>query len=360
MHILTIIGARPQFIKAAAISRILRRSEYGMVRQSIVHTGQHYDSNMSGAFFTELGIPEPDINLAVGSASHGAQTGAMMRGLEDAFDQLNPDLILVYGDTNSTLAGALVAAKSGTPLAHVEAGLRSYRVAMPEEVNRVVADRLSDHLFCPTQTAVNNLHAEGRNTDVHLIGDVMYDVFLHNRGKVDFQTVMNKYKLELKQYVLASVHRAENTDSPDRLLAIFTDLQLLAEKLPVIIPVHPRTKAALEAVNFEPRDDFIFIPPVPYGEMLGLVCGARALATDSGGLQKEAYFAETPCVTLRDETEWVETLSDGWNTLAPPISVSTVDAIVNVINCSERPKPLALYGDGTAADKILSTLVRLR
>ncbi len=358
MHVLTVIGARPQFIKAAAISRALGLKAYCAIRQSIVHTGQHYDTNMSSAFFKELEIPEPNINLAVGSGSHGVQTGAMMSGLEDAVQHLSPDLILIYGDTNSTLAAALVAAKAGIPLAHVEAGLRSFRVAMPEEVNRIVSDRLSDYLFCPTQTAVDNLQAEGRSDGVHLIGDVMYDVFLHNRARINSQASCEKYGLTEKAYVLASVHRAENTDSNDRLLTIFNAFQSLATELPVIIPIHPRTRSALDSVGFFPDGDLTFIPPVPYGEMLGLLCSAGVLATDSGGMQKEAYFAETPCITLRDETEWQETLVDGWNKLAPPESGAIAEIILDALNRSKRPQPRPLYGDGKAAEEILSVLIR--
>jgi len=357
MHIMTIVGARPQFIKAAAISRALTLPVYQGIRQTIVHTGQHYDANMSENFFKELEIPEPDINLSVGKGFHGAQTGAMIDGLEGTVRHLGPDLILIYGDTNSTLAGALVAAKTGVPLAHVEAGLRSFRRAMPEEVNRIVADRLSQFLFCPTPKAVSNLETEGRVEGIHLIGDVMYDVFLHNRSKIDPREHCNHRGLKLGGFVLASVHRAENTDNTQRLLTIFHELQSVSRDLPVVVPVHPRTRAALDGAGFSAEGDLNLIPPVSYSEMMGLLCGSSILATDSGGLQKEAYFANTPCITLRDETEWEETLDDGWNLLVPP-EISTISRTIrDALQTKNRPQRRSLYGDGRSAEKILSILL---
>lgn len=358
MHILTVIGARPQFIKAAAVARALELPAYSAIRQTVVHTGQHYDRNMSARFFSELDIPEPDLNLAVRGGSHGDQTGAMMTGLEEAFERFKPDVVMVYGDTNSTLAGALVAAKAGIPLAHVEAGLRSFRVAMPEEVNRIVSDRLSTHLFCPTQTAVENLNAEGRTADVHLVGDVMYDVFLHNREKVDPRESAGRYGLSENNYVLASVHRAENTDDVGRLLAIFNALQALSEQIPVILPIHPRTRAALAAAGFFAQGAFQVVEPVAYREMVGLLSGAGVLATDSGGMQKEAYFAETPCVTLRDETEWTETLEGDWNRLAPPGQAPIAEVILTALSDAKSPQSSVLYGDGKSAHKILSIIAK--
>jgi len=330
LKVLTIVGARPQFIKLAPVSRALRQSG---VHEVIVHTGQHYDHGMSQVFFDELGIPAPDFNLGVGSGSHGVQTGEMLAKIEEVVLAEKPDWLMVYGDTNSTLAGALAASKLHVPVAHVEAGLRSFNRRMPEEINRVLTDHISSLLFCPTETAVRNLAVESITRGVHLIGDVMLDALLDAQERAKARsTVIERLGLVEKQYLLATVHRAENTDDPERLRAIMAALSQLAETEPVIFPVHPRTRKALEAIGVNtspdsqlstlnsqpaaPAASLHFIPPLGYLDLVRLSSSARVILTDSGGLQKEAYWLGVPCVTLRDETEWVETVESGWNVLA--------------------------------------------
>ncbi|HXC79644.1 MAG TPA: UDP-N-acetylglucosamine 2-epimerase (non-hydrolyzing), partial [Candidatus Acidoferrum sp.] len=299
MKILSVVGARPQFIKAAPVSRVLRRKHL----EVLVHTGQHYDDNMSDIFFRELDIPKPDINLGVGSGPHGAQTGGMMAGLEKIVLEVNPDWVLVYGDTNSTLAAALVAAKLHVPVAHVEAGVRSFDRRMPEEINRVVADHVSDRLLCPTEVAVRNLAREGVERGVRLVGDVMYDAFLFYRGAAAERAgIVNKLGLAPGQFALATLHRAENADVPERLRSILEGIVLSG--LNVVLPLHPRTRARLEGA---PPSQIHVIDPVGYLEMLALEEAAALIVTDSGGVQKEAYFLGKPCITLRDSTEWTET-----------------------------------------------------
>lgn len=359
MKILTVVGARPQFIKAAAISRRLREGGYARLSETIVHTGQHYDYNMSADLFTELEIPEPAINLCIGSGSHAEQTGRISIALEEAIARLKPDLMLVYGDTNSTLAGALVAAKAGLPLAHVEAGLRSHRPGMPEEVNRVVTDRLADFLFCPTGAAIQNLADEGRAHKAHMVGDVMFDVFRRERARVDVHHVLADMGLEAGQYVLATVHRAENTDDHTRLLTILGSLAIIAKSCPVLLPLHPRTRAAIARIGAA-TDGVRIVEPLPYRRMLAVLLGAAAIATDSGGVQKEAYFASVPCVTLRDETEWVETIGAGWNRLAPPgLGPSRIAAVITeALGFRPASGPPSVYGSGDAAGHILDILAR--
>lgn len=351
-RILTVIGARPQFIKAAAVSRRRRAPEFAGLEEIVVHTGQHYDSEMSQVFFDELEISAPAHHLGVGSGNHGEQTGKMMAALEPLLARERPDIILVYGDTNSTLAAALVASKASVPLAHVEAGLRSYRRGMPEEVNRVVTDRLSDLLFCPTATAVENLAREGRS-DALLVGDVMYDGFRHEIER-SVKNAPRQFGLESGCYVLATVHRAENTDDPQRLATIVAGLGEAAKTLPVLLPLHPRTQAAIKRAGLILPEAVTAVPPQSYRVMLGLLTGAVVVATDSGGLQKEAAFARVPCVTLREETEWQETIASGWNRLAP----LTVDGIkTSILAAATVPgTPPPDYGDGDAAGKILAQL----
>jgi UDP-GlcNAc3NAcA epimerase len=310
MKVVTIVGARPQFIKAAVLSRELRREHV----EILVHTGQHYDDNMSDVFFKELEIPEPNYNLGIGSGSHGKQTGEMLSGIEDILLKETPDWVLVYGDTNSTLAGALAASKLHLRIAHVEAGLRSFNRNMPEEINRVLTDHLSNLLFCPTDTAVNNLLNEGITQGVHQVGDVMYDA-LHwaiQHGK-EPPSIIASLQGEPKSYLLATVHRAENTDNPDRLQGILDAFNRLEG--PLIWPVHPRTRKILDDLNWIPGNSVRLIDPVSYVDMVHLEKNARVILTDSGGIQKEAYWLEVPCVTLRDETEWVETVISKWNIL---------------------------------------------
>mgnify|MGYP003625683663 CR=1 FL=1 len=355
-RILTVVGARPQFIKAAAVSRRLTAPQFAGVEEVLVHTGQHYDDNMSGAFFAELSIPEPAINLGIGSSGHAQQTGRTMEAIEPIVADVAPDLILVYGDTNSTLAAALVAAKAPVPLAHVEAGLRSYRTGMPEEVNRVVTDRLSELLFCPTERAVTNLKSEGRTDDVHLVGDVMFDVFCFAADKADVSAL--PHGIAPGGYVLATMHRQENTDDPARLQAIASALDAIAVDLPVVLPLHPRTRAALERSGCA-LHKIVPIDPQPYGSMMALLRNAALMVTDSGGLQKEAFFARTPCVTLRDETEWIETLEVGWNRLASPADGKDhlVAALRGALEMPPRGEPPAFYGDGDAAGHILERIL---
>lgn len=311
MTVLTIVGARPQFIKAAVVSHALAKAG---IEEKLVHTGQHYDADMSEVFFGELGIPAPAHNLEVGSGSHAVQTGAMMTGLEEIVsDGKQPDAIIVYGDTNSTVAAAMVAAKASIPLAHVEAGLRSFNRAMPEEINRIVTDRLSDWLFCPTQTAVDHLASEGMTEGVILSGDVMLDATRFFAELAAQQRPLPSVTDQASgSYHLATVHRAENTDNPERLAAVFDALGRLGA--PVLLPLHPRTRHKVKEMSL--ASTIHILPPVSYLTMLTLIANSRSVLTDSGGLQKETVWLGKQCITLRDETEWTETLEGGWNVLA--------------------------------------------
>lgn len=356
MKILTVIGARPQFIKASAVSRAIRQAnERGAsVCEVIVHTGQHFDANMSQVFFDELSIPVPDYHLNIDSLSHGAMTGRMLEAVESVLLDEKPDMVLVYGDTNSTLAGALAAAKLHIPVAHVEAGLRSFNKRMPEEVNRILTDHVSNLLFCPTQTAVDNLRREGIEGGVHLVGDVMFDVTLHYRELACEGHTLKKWGLVDKNYALCTVHRAENTDDPARLAGILAALREIAMEVPVVLPLHPRTRSVIK--NSGGADALLgltVVPPVSYLEMLRLEMSARVILTDSGGVQKEAFFHRVPCVTLRDETEWVETVEMGWNVLAG----AERDAIVCAWHgASVRVEAGPVYGDGDAAGRIVALM----
>ncbi|MCX6276808.1 MAG: UDP-N-acetylglucosamine 2-epimerase (non-hydrolyzing) [Bacteroidetes bacterium] len=349
MKILTIVGARPQFIKAATVSRIIRANPE--VTEILLHTGQHYDQNMSEVFFRELNIPEPHFNLGVGSGSHAGQTGNMLIGIEEILIQQKPDITLVYGDTNSTLAGALASTKLHIPVAHVEAGLRSFNRAMPEEINRIVTDRISDMLFAPTHTAVENLTHEGLANVACFTGDVMYDSVLFYEARI--QKDPEKYKTDglPANYLLATIHRAENTDNPENLQNIFRAFSKL--NLPVVLPIHPRTRKILNDLIKLPRNVYI-INPVGYLQMMKLIMDAAKVLTDSGGLQKEAYFLNKQCITLRTETEWVETLHDHWNIIAG----SDPESIEKAAN---SPLPVASrhagFGDGASAEKILEKLI---
>jgi UDP-GlcNAc3NAcA epimerase len=358
MKVLSIVGARPQFIKAAAVSRVLRRAR-GM-REVLVHTGQHYDRNMSQVFFRELGIPRPDRNLGIGSGGHGAQTGRMLEALERAMLQERPDWVLIYGDTNSTLAGALAAAKLHARVAHVEAGLRSWNRAMPEEINRVVADHVSDLLLAPTRTAVANLRREGVAANrIVRVGDVMYDAALYYGEKAERSSgILRRLGLDGADYILATVHRAENTDSPRRLHAIVSALNRLARGIPVVVPVHPRTRQALGRRAWRPAAGLRLIDPVGYLDMVMLEKRARLIATDSGGVQKEAYFYRVPCATLRTETEWTELVASGWNRLVPPFSGPDIYRTLHrMLTSFRRPRAAPeLYGAGDAALRIARAL----
>lgn len=350
MKLLTVIGARPQFVKAAVVSRALRPRAV----EILAHTGQHYDFNMSDIFFQELGLPQPDYALGIGSGPHGSQTGKMLEAVENVLLKEKPDALLIYGDTNSTLAGALAAAKLHVPVAHVEAGLRSFNRRMPEEINRVMADHLSTWLFAPTQTATQNLAAEGIRAGVHLVGDVMYDAFLLMSQTVQRHSrIVAEHRLAPRGYLLLTLHRAENTDDPARLGAII-DAVNQAEQ-PVVFPVHPRTAAKIREYGLTVNAAVVrMIEPVGYFDMLNLELHAKAVLTDSGGVQKEAYMAGVPCITLRDETEWVETVTARRNYLAgaDPRAIQTALALEWV-----SPEQPALFGDGKAAERIVDLLI---
>ena len=347
------VGARPQFIKAAIVSRALQEAG---IQEVLVHTGQHYDVDMSELFFDELDVRRPDHNLGVGSCGHGAQTGRMLEGVENVLLETKPELVLVYGDTNSTLAGALAAAKLHMPVAHVEAGLRSFNRQMPEEINRVLTDHCSDVLFAPTATAEENLRREGiPESRIHLVGDVMYDAALHYGAKAERSSrILRKLRLDSKGYILATVHRAANTDEPDRLRAIFDGLCRVAREFPVVMPLHPRTRSALlrEGLYEEVSQSITILKPVGYLDMLALEKNARLVATDSGGMQKESFFFGVPCVALRDETEWVELVALGWVRL---VKVTSADAVVSAVRdalAASLGREGTPYGEGRSATAI--------
>lgn len=353
MHVMTVIGARPQFIKAAPVCFALREAG---IRETLVHTGQHYDEGMSEIFFRELGIPAPHVNLGVGSGSHGKQTAAMLEGIDALLLKERPDAVLVYGDTNSTLAGALAARKLDVPVAHIEAGLRSFNRSMPEETNRVLTDHCSTLLFCPTEDAVKHLAAENITEGVYRVGDTMYDAVRLFTARAEKQSrVLSELGMAPKAYYLATIHRPYTTDDPARLAAVMEALGRL--DLPVVFPLHPRTLACLRAAKIAPAPNVRAIDPVGYLDMLTLQKNARLIVTDSGGMQKEACFVTTPCVTIRTETEWNETIAAGWNRLA----WGDADAILAAIEHQKRnvpAAPLTIFGDGHAAEKIAVHLGR--
>ncbi|MFZ5919274.1 MAG: non-hydrolyzing UDP-N-acetylglucosamine 2-epimerase [Chloroflexota bacterium] len=358
MKLLTVVGARPQFIKASVVSRALRAQHTTV--EILVHTGQHYDPNLSGIFFEELDIPPPDYQLGIGSETHGAQTGRMLEAIERVLLQETPQMVLVYGDTNSTLAGALAAVKLHVPVAHVEAGLRSFNRRMPEEINRLLTDHIAGLLFAPTETAVVNLQREGITPDkIHQVGDVMYDVARHYGARAESHSrILSRLGLEPKRYSLVTIHRAENTDQPDRLQTLAEALLQMASQMPVVLPLHPRTHQALarQGLLETVQAHVQLIQPLGYLDMVMLEKNARLIATDSGGVQKEAFFHRVPCVTLRDETEWIELLELGWNRLAPPTDSHTVvQAIHAALHSTPRPAP-NLYGDGHSAERIVRLL----
>lgn len=352
--VLTVVGARPQFIKAAAVSReILKRA--GQIEEVMVHTGQHYDANMSQVFFDELNIPAPRYNLEVCGGGHGEMTGRMLEGIERILLDEQPDWVLVYGDTNSTLAGALAAAKLHIPVAHVEAGLRSFNMRMPEEINRILADRVSTLLLCPTAVAVENLAREGRIEGVSNVGDVMYDVALYYRERArSGSRILAQLGVQTGQFALATCHRAENTDDPRRLAEIMAALSDIARQMPVVLPLHPRTRKLLHDYDLASHlTSLHVVEPLPFLDMIALEQAASVILTDSGGVQKEAYFYGVPCITLRDETEWVETVRLGFNQLVG----AHREAIVAAVDRHALPQHCtAVYGDGRAAGKIVSSL----
>ncbi len=381
LKIVTVVGARPQFVKASMVSRAIfswnREHSDSLVVERLVHTGQHYDDNMSRVFFQEMGLPEPDVNLGVGSGSHGEQTGRMLLGLEEVYRAEAPSVVLVYGDTNSTLAGALAAAKLQLPVAHVEAGLRSFNKRMPEELNRLVADHLSAVLFCPTRISVSNLEREGirhhgtiASPDapaVLQVGDVMYDATLHFASRADER---DDTRFDAAQsFALATIHRAENTDDSHRLETL---LHALAESpVPVVLPLHPRTKKRIdeEPALSEVASNLRILEPLSYLDMLRFEKRCRFVLTDSGGVQKEAYFLKKPCIALRDETEWKETVDVGWNATVGtgPRAIATAIGNASDFDSKTSGAPFdesgayddTLYGGGDAAARIVSALVEL-
>lgn len=359
MKIVTIIGARPQFIKAATVSRALRQHEG--VREVLVHTGQHFDDNMSEVFFREMGIPDPAYHLGIHGGTHGKMTGQMLEKIEEVLLAEKPDWVLVYGDTNSTLAGALAAVKLHIPLAHVEAGLRSYNRRMPEEINRVLTDHAADLLFAPTQQAVDNLAKEGLDAQkIRRVGDVMCDAARYFSAQAETGSkVLERLQLSRKGYVLATLHRAENTEDAECLSDLLACLNSAAEEMPVVLPLHPRTQQAIERMGLAQKlsPAIKIIEPVGYLDMVMLEMHARVVATDSGGVQKEAYFHRTPCITLREETEWVELVNSGWNVLAGRDQVKFRAAFRAALNSRLPEWSADLYGDGHAAEDIVKQLI---
>lgn len=353
MNIVTIIGARPQFIKAAVVSRALAESG---VNEQIVHTGQHFDANMSDVFFDELEIPRPARNLSIGGGTHGQNTGRMIEGIEHALMEMRPDWVLVYGDTDSTLAGAIAAAKLHIPVAHVEAGLRSFNRRMPEEINRVLTDHAAALLFAPTETASRHLEKEGlTGSTVQLVGDVMYDAALFYGEKAECKsTVLSDLKLTPQSYTLATIHRAENTDDPKRLKAIIQGFEWFGGI--IVLPLHPRTRGRLDSLGFGLPSNVIVIDPVGYLDMVMLEKNAALIATDSGGVQKEAFFYRVPCVTLRDETEWSELVTAGWNRLAPPTGGNDISIAMKEARGSIGTE-IQPYGAGNASRLIVDSLL---
>jgi UDP-GlcNAc3NAcA epimerase len=353
--IITIVGARPQFVKAAAVSRMI--GSIGQFEEKIVHTGQHFDANMSDIFFSEMAIPKPHFQLAIHSLSHGAMTGRMLEQIEAMLVTEKPDAVMVYGDTNSTLAGALAASKLRIPLVHVEAGLRSFNMDMPEEINRILTDRISNLLFCPTQTAIDNLMSEGFSSlpsRMELTGDVMQDAAIFY-AKIAHQksSVLDKLKLKSDPYILVTFHRQENTDVPENLSAIVQALNAINKEIKVVAPLHPRTKKIMSERNL--KAEFVTIDPVGYFDMIQLLENTQLVLTDSGGLQKEAFFFNKFCVTLRDQTEWVELVQGGYNQLTGANYNAILTATFEALN-KKYAKAHDYYGGGQAASIITESL----
>jgi UDP-N-acetylglucosamine 2-epimerase len=380
MKVISVVGARPQFIKLAPLVKTISNAG-GRIEHVIVHTGQHYDYNMSKVFFNELGLPEPDHHLGVGSGEHGVQTGLMLQKIEDVLAKEKPDRVIVYGDTNSTLAGALAGAKLHISVDHVEAGLRSFNREMPEEINRALTDHCSSILFCPTENAVENLRKEGFtniagdgklvegsfkppsfSADDPLVvnvGDIMYDSFLLCLDIAEKRSdIVKKFGLEPKNYCLATVHRAENTDDKDRLKSILEALSEISDEVRIVFPVHPRTRKAIKELGKAVKvpGTLHLMDPIGYFDMLILEKNAKIIFTDSGGMQKEAYFSKVPCVTLRDETEWVETVASGWNVLAGADKDLIIKRTDGVKSADRSGANQSIYGDGNASGKLLNVV----
>jgi UDP-N-acetylglucosamine 2-epimerase len=360
MKIVTVVGARPQFIKAAVVSQAFREIAPHQIQEVLVHTGQHYDMELSEVFFHQLGIPLPAVNLGIGSATAAAQTGRMLESLERVMIDECPDWVLVYGDTNSTLAAALAACQLHIPVIHVEAGLRSFNRRMPEEMNRVLTDHVATLLFCPTETACRNLRQEGIVDGVYQIGDVMYDCILRFAPIAEKASdVLERFQLRSGNYFLATIHRAENTAEPSRLQALLDALRQINDRLaPVVWPVHPRTRSAMVTHQLNCSDSIRTTPPLPYFDLQRLMAHARCVLTDSGGMQKEAYFHQVPCLTLRDETEWVETIECGCNQIVGTDTERIIEQAAKARFCMKNVAR-KLYGDGKAAEEIVNTILML-
>ncbi len=354
MKITTVVGARPQFIKAAALSREINRNSN--ITESIIHTGQHFDNNMSNVFFEEMDIPKPHYNLNINGLNHGAMTGQMIEGIEKILIREKPEWVIVYGDTNSTLAGALAAKKLHINVAHIEAGLRSFNMKMPEEINRILTDRISDLLICPTEQAVTNLKKEGFDNfgcKIAKHGDVMQDaaLFYSNKAKRPKEQIPEKF-------VLCTIHRAENTDNPSRLTSLLNTLEEISSQIKVLLPVHPRTKDRLDALDYRiNKSRIMFIDPVGYLEMIWMLKKCEWVMTDSGGLQKEAFFFKKYCITLRDETEWVELVENGYNWLTG-INKNRIYTAISEIKRSKKSFEADLYGNGMACYYIVKDLLK--
>ncbi len=356
MKILTVIGARPQFIKASVVSAAIQKSSG--LQEKIIHTGQHFDENMSNIFFDQLGIPKPDYQLDINSGSHGAMTGRMLEAIEKICLEEKPDRLMVYGDTNSTLAGALAASKLHIPVAHIEAGLRSFNMRMPEEINRILTDQVSDILFCPTDTAVKNLNNEGFNAkpvNVLNVGDVMQDSSMFFAERAVKSAVLND--IPETGFIVATLHRAENTDVPERLKGIIEALNYIHHHIqPVVLPLHPRTQKVVQSLGL--ALEMIVLEPVGYLEMIWLLKHCSAVVSDSGGVQKEAFFFKKPCITMRDQTEWVELIENGVNVLAGADTQKIIELTQAMLN-KMIEDPLNLYGGGKASQNIVDFLERV-
>lgn len=362
MKILTVVGARPQFIKAAAVTRVIREKHASRIREVIVHTGQHHDDNMSRVFFDQMDIPHPDFNLGITGGGHGQMTGRMLEKIEHVLYSEKPDWVLVYGDTNSTLAAALAAAKLHTPVAHVEAGLRSFNMRMPEEINRIITDRVSSLLLCPTETAVRNLHDEGLRNNVHQVGDVMYDVALYygERARLE-STILSRLNIKEKGFALATCHRAENTDNVQNLEQIFRALgEISSNHIPVVLSLHPRTRRKVEDFGlWQFLTGMIVTEPLSFLDMVALEQAAKIILTDSGGVQKEAFFHGVPCVTMRDQTEWTETVDLGWNTLTGANAGKIQSAAERLLDCCCGVTHTQPYGSGFSAEATVNRILHL-
>ena len=359
MKIITIVGARPQFIKAAAVSRVIKNEYDSEINETLVHTGQHFDSNMSNIFFDQLDIPKPKYNLEISGGSHGLMTGRMLEAVEKVILLEMPDYILVYGDTNSTLSGAIAASKLHIPIAHVESGLRSYNMKMPEEINRIITDRISSLLLCPTKKAVENLNREGILEGVYNTGDVMYDAAIfYGKQVAKKSTILESLNIKGCEYVLSTCHRAENTDDPIRLKEILSALVEVSLKTKVVLPMHPRTKKLIQEYGLKKLTKSLLITePLDYIDMTSLERSAKMIFTDSGGVQKEAYFYGVPCITMREETEWIETVTMGWNKVVGANQNQILEAYKSFLsfppkNANEKP-----YGDGKAANKVVNHIL---